>query len=180
MSDSDERAAPAPGAPAPGESAPGGPAAAASTPAASEHVVPVAAVVSTPVAPLAAPLPAAAAASLAAPPSDMPGAGRARLRLRFSADSWVDVHDAMGRQVFVGKGLANSVQSLSGMAPLKVYLGSADGVQLEINSRAVAIGPQFVSGNAARFEAGADGVLRRDSAAASANGVHARTAPPRD
>jgi hypothetical protein len=36
-------------------------------------------------------------------------------------------------------------------------------VQLEINNRAVAIGPQFVSGDAARFEAGADGVLRRDS-----------------
>jgi hypothetical protein len=35
-------------------------------------------------------------------------------------------------------------------------------VQLEVNDRAVAIGPQFVSGDVARFEAGADGVLRRD------------------
>ncbi len=44
-----------------------------------------------------------------------------------------------------------------------MYLGFASGVQLEINDRAVAIGPQFVAGDVARFEAGADGVLRRDS-----------------
>jgi hypothetical protein len=48
------------------------------------------------------------------------------------------------------------------MAPFRVYLGFASGVQLEVNDRAVAIGPQFVSGDVARFEAGADGVLRRD------------------
>jgi hypothetical protein len=44
-----------------------------------------------------------------------------------------------------------------------VYLGFASGVQLEINNRAVAIGPQFLAGDVARFEAGADGILRRDS-----------------
>jgi hypothetical protein len=48
------------------------------------------------------------------------------------------------------------------MAPFRVYLGFASGVQLQVNDRAVAIGPQFVSGDVARFEAGADGVLRRD------------------
>ena len=46
---------------------------------------------------------------------------------------------------------------------MRVYLGFASGVQLEINNRAVAIGPQFLAGDVARFEAGADGVLRRDS-----------------
>jgi hypothetical protein len=43
----------------------------------------------------------------------------------------------------------------------------ASGVQLEINNRTVAIGPQFVFGEVARFEAGADGVLRRDSRVAA-------------
>ena len=46
---------------------------------------------------------------------------------------------------------------------MRVYLGFGSGVQLEINDRAVAIGPQFFAGDVARFEAGADGVLRRDS-----------------
>jgi cytoskeleton protein RodZ len=99
------------------------------------------------------------------------GTGHARLRLSFSADSWVDVHDAAGRRVFAGNGLANSVRTIAGVAPMRVYLGFASGVQLEINNRAVAIGPQFVAGDVARFEAGADGVLRRDSHNAATPGV---------
>jgi cytoskeleton protein RodZ len=91
------------------------------------------------------------------------GAGRARLRLSFSADAWVDVHDATGQRLYAGNGRANSTRTVSGEAPLRVYLKSAGGVQLQINDRAVAIGRQFVSGDAARFEAGADGVLRRES-----------------
>ncbi len=106
---------------------------------------------------------------------DTAGVGRARLRLSFSADSWVEVHDAAGRRVFAGNGRANSMKTIAGIAPLRVYLGFASGVQLEVNDRAVAIGPQFLAGDVARFEAGADGVLRRDShttATASAGAAH--------
>jgi cytoskeleton protein RodZ len=110
----------------------------------------------------------------AAEPAAAAGVGRARLRLSFSADSWVDVHDAAGRRAFAGNGRANSVKTIAGIAPMRVYLGFASGVQLEINNRAVAIGPQFVSGDVARFEAGADGVLRRDSHSA----VPAGAPPP--
>ena len=87
---------------------------------------------------------------------------RAHLRLSFTSDSWVDVRDALGNRAFVGNGSANTVKTIAGPAPLHVYLRSASGVQLEINGRAVAIGPQFFSGDVARFEAGADGVLRRE------------------
>jgi cytoskeleton protein RodZ len=104
-------------------------------------------------------------------PDAMAGMGRARLRLSFSADSWVDVHDAAGRRVFAGNGRANSVKTVAGVAPMRVYLGFASGVQLEINNRAVAILPQFLAGDVARFEAGADGVLRRDSRSAAAPGA---------
>lgn len=134
-----------------------------------------------PAAPLATPaiengtaLPAADA--VAVPP---PGAGRARLRLSFSADSWVDVHDANGKRTFAGNGLANSVKTIAGAAPLRVYLGAGSGVQLEINDRAVAIGPQFFTGDVARFEAGADGVLRRDSRGEPSRSDQAHSAPPR-
>ena len=117
----------------------------------------------------AAPPPARAASS--EQPDATAGAGRARLRLSFSADSWVDVRDAEGRRVFAGQGRANSVKTVAGVAPMRVYLGFASGVQLEINNRAVAIGPQFLAGDVARFEAGADGVLRRDSHNAPPTGV---------
>lgn len=120
---------------------------------------------------------AAARPAAAADPGPA-GAGHARLRLSFSADSWVEVHDATGRRVFAGNGRANSVQTISGEAPLTVYLGYAGGVQLEVNDRAVAIGPQFVSGDVARFEAGADGVLRRYSRSAPAQGAAAPAGSP--
>ncbi|HEY4969996.1 MAG TPA: RodZ domain-containing protein [Steroidobacteraceae bacterium] len=137
---------------------------------------------SLPSAPPAMP-PAAAAANQptpagAAEPNATAGTGRARLRLSFSADSWVDIHDAAGRRAFAGNGRANSVKTIAGIAPMRVYLGFASGVQLEINNRAVAIGPQFVSGDVARFEAGADGVLRRDSHGAAPAGVPPTGAAP--
>jgi cytoskeleton protein RodZ len=123
----------------------------------------------------------AATVAPAAPVELTPGVGRARLRLSFSADSRVAVYDYTGKSVFTGNGRANSVKTLSGMAPFRVYLGSASGVQLQVNDRAVAIGPQFVSGDVARFEAGADGVLRRDPhptpAGGPAPGSPARAAP---
>ena len=123
---------------------------------------------------------AATAAQAAAPEADTTaGAGRAHLRLSFSADSWVDVHDAAGRRAFAGNGRANSVRTIDGIAPMRVYLGFASGVQLEINNRAVAIGPQFVAGDVARFEAGADGVLRRDSRSATGSGATASGPPTR-
>jgi cytoskeleton protein RodZ len=99
-------------------------------------------------------------------PTAAPASGRARLRLSFTSDSWVDVRDALGNRAFAGNGSANTVKTIAGTAPLHVYLRSASGVQLEINGRAVAIGPQFFSGDVARFEAGADGVLRRELAPA--------------
>ncbi len=113
-----------------------------------------------------------------AAPSAGIGAGHARLRMSFSADSWVDVHDAAGRRVFSGYGRANTVKDLAGEAPLRVYLGYASGVQLEINDHAVAIGRSFVHGDVARFQAGADGVLRANPPGAQAGGVAASGAQP--
>jgi cytoskeleton protein RodZ len=134
-----------------------------------------------PAAPAAAPVidNGAAVAASESVAAQTPGAGRARLRLSFSADSWVDVHDANGRRTFAGNGLANSVKTIAGAAPLRVYLGVGSGVQLEINDRAVAIGPQFFAGDVARFEAGADGVLRRDSRGEPARSDQAHSAAPR-
>jgi cytoskeleton protein RodZ len=127
----------------------------------------------------AASAPTPTSASTATPAAtDAPGAGRARLRLSFSADSWVDVHDAQGRRVYAGNGRANSVKTIAGMAPMRVYLGFASGVQLEIDNRAVAIGPQFVAGDVAHFEAGADGILRRDSHGSAAPAVPSRNVQP--
>ncbi|HMK85425.1 MAG TPA: helix-turn-helix domain-containing protein [Steroidobacteraceae bacterium] len=159
--------APAPPVAATAGDIPSAPSAAASAKATGEGASPAAA-------PSAAPAKTPSEADLT------PGVGRAQLRLSFSADSWVDVHDYTGRRVFSGNGRANSVKTIEGIAPLRVYLGFASGVQLEVNDRAVAIGREFVSGDVARFEAGADGVLRRDSHLLSTSGVQTRAAHPND
>ena len=149
-------------------SAEGGPPAAVET-------APAAVVATTP-APSVATRPAAAgpaAVSAAAGAATSAGAasagatadlGHARLKLTFATDSWVDVHDAAGRRVYAGNCRAHSVRTIAGSAPLRVHLGAAGGVQLEVNNRAVAIQPQFIVHNAADFEAGADGVLRAATA----------------
>jgi len=104
-------------------------------------------------------VPASTAQDEAEPPG---AAGRARLRLSFLGESWVDVHDAAGQRLFAGQGHLHNVRSLSGEAPFRVFVKAADSIRLEINNRVVAIEPKFVVANVARFEAGADGVLRRD------------------
>jgi len=101
-----------------------------------------------------------AAAATGADNKAVAGAGVVHLRMSFSAESWVEVHDASGHRVFSGYGQANSVKTLVGDGPLRVYLGFASGVQLEVNEHAVAIGSAFVHADVARFQAGADGVLR--------------------
>jgi cytoskeleton protein RodZ len=131
------------------------------------------------------PAPAPAALAAAAPPAAAaaaeltPGVGRARLRLSFSADSWVDIRDYSGKRIFEGNGRANTVKTVAGAAPFRVYLRSASGVQLQLNDRAVAIGRQFISGDEARFEAGADGVLRREPPPAPGNGPQTAAVSPR-
>ena len=160
-------------------SATSSPAMARDTPAAATTVGTVPTGAAAPIVP--APTNAAAAGVRTPATSDtVPGAGRARLRLSFSSDSWVDVHDATGRRTFAGAGQANSVKTITGMAPMRVYLGFGSGVQLEINDRAVAIGPQFFAGDVARFEAGADGVLRRESRAEPTRTAQPRDAPQHD
>ena len=124
-----------------------------------------------------APTPAAPAAA-AASAELTPGVGKARLRLSFSADSWVDIRDYSGKRIFAGNGRANTVKTVAGAAPFRVYLRSASGVQLQLNDRAVAISRQFISGDEARFEAGADGVLRREPPSAPGNGPQTAAVSP--
>jgi cytoskeleton protein RodZ len=154
---------------APVSHTPAAQAGAAASPEKTSDTALVAAALSAPAAAHEAPPPSPPApeaespAPAAADEAPVPGAGHARLKLSFSADSWVDIHDAQGKRIFSGNGQANSVKNVAGAAPMHVFLGYGSGVQLEINDRAIAIGPQFFAGDVARFEAGADGVLRRDA-----------------
>jgi cytoskeleton protein RodZ len=109
-----------------------------------------------------APVPAAAPPAPTATPPEASGVGRTRLRLTFLADSRVDVRDAAGQRLYAGLGHVHNVRTLAGEGPLRVYIQSASSVHVDLNNKSVVIGPQFIVNDAAHFQAGADGVVRRD------------------
>ena len=115
-------------------------------------------------APAAAPAQASDVASVPVAPVDVPAdvavTGKVRLHLTFSATSWVDVRDSSGRRLFMGHGYPNTVRSLAGRAPFRVYIGYVSGVHVEINGREVPIDPTLIKGDIARFTVGTDGLLR--------------------
>jgi len=95
-----------------------------------------------------APLAAAAAAPPPAPgeaateaaptvpaPADAGRDGAATVTLTFTGPSWAQVADAHGKVLLEGLGAPGGVRSVSGAAPLRVALGNATAVALEVNGR---------------------------------------------
>ncbi len=74
----------------------------------------------------------------AAPGSSAPTAAsrapkQAELTLRFSAESWAEVYDSAGDRLFYDIGPAASVRTFKGSPPLRIVLGNAPGVAVEVN-----------------------------------------------
>jgi hypothetical protein len=84
--------------------------------------------------------------------------GRVRLHLTFPAASRVEVRDATGKRLFLGRGNPNTVKSLPGRAPFLVYISSVSGVHIEVNGHEVPIDPALIKGDVARFTVNADGL----------------------
>ena len=78
-----------------------------------------------------APAPAVQAPVEAAPAAALPP-GSQTLNLRFSAPSWVRIADARGQVLLEGMQSAGTTRSVSGAAPLRVVLGNASAVALEV------------------------------------------------
>jgi cytoskeleton protein RodZ len=67
------------------------------------------------------------------------GAAQAQLDVRFLALSWVEISDADGRRLLHGLYAPGSAREVRGTAPLRVVLGNAPAVDLQLNGRPVAI-----------------------------------------
>jgi cytoskeleton protein RodZ len=85
---------------------------------------------------------------------------RVRVRMRFAADSWVEIYDASEQRVFFDMGATGTSRTVAAEAPLRVFLGFADGVQLELDGRPVALPAQVRRGNLAEFTIDAHGNVR--------------------
>src|SRR5882672_4442920 len=110
------------------------------------------------------PVPPAPTATSAAPriekTSAEDGAGRARIRMTFTADSWVEIYDASEVRVFFDMGTTGTSRSVAAQTPLRVFLGFADGVRLQLDGRDVTLPPEVRRGNLAEFSLDARGNVR--------------------
>jgi cytoskeleton protein RodZ len=97
-----------------------------------------------------------------AAPDTSPGPAReTRLKLELTNDSWVEVYDARGQRLFYDVASAGSVQSVGGRGPLRVVLGNAAGVTVEVDGQARQIPTNAVSGEGASFVVNRSGSLAR-------------------
>jgi cytoskeleton protein RodZ len=84
-----------------------------------------------------------------------------RLKLDLTTDSWVEVYDSRGERLFYDVASAGSVQSVSGRGPLRVVLGNAAGVLVEVDGQAREIPAGAIDGESARFVVNRSGSLTR-------------------
>lgn len=90
--------------------------------------------------------------------SAVPADGKtARLRLRFNADSWVEVYDAAGARLLFDQRAANTARTVVGVPPFKVLLGNFSGVELSFNGRAIEVPERARIRDTARFRVLPDG-----------------------
>jgi cytoskeleton protein RodZ len=64
---------------------------------------------------------------------------QAQVVLRYSSDSWTEVYDANGARLFYDVGTANTAQTIVGTPPLRIVLGNASGVAVQVNGHTVPI-----------------------------------------
>lgn len=100
-----------------------------------------------------------AANSAASPAGQAAGAGQTvRLRLEFSDASWIEIYDGAGKRLMYGLGEAGRSSTISGVPPLRVTLGKASAVAVQVNDRSVVV-PRRAGRDAAKFVITAGGAV---------------------
>jgi len=87
-------------------------------------------------------------ATVEAPPAVPP----MRIAMRFAADSWVEVRDAEGARLVYQLQSEGTTRSVSGTPPFRLFLGFADGVEIEVDGQPLSIPADRRLGNTARFQ----------------------------
>jgi len=96
-----------------------------------------------------------------------PGGAGQTLTLKFSGASWVQIADGRGRTLLDGLQPAGSTRSVTGPAPLRVVLGNAPAVALEVNGHPASLAGLVRRRGDAHVSIDASGVV---ASAASAPG----------
>jgi len=81
-------------------------------------------------------------------------AGQADIRIRLLEDCWLEIIDAEGRRLAYRLGRAGEVTRVRGTAPVSVFLGNAEGVELTVDGETVAVRPAARRDGTARLTVG--------------------------
>ena len=100
-------------------------------------------------------------AATSPPAADAPRSRTIDVTLRFAADSWVEVYDANGERLFYDIGSASSSRKLTGTPPLRVVLGNAPGVTLDVNGKRARVPANVVTDDSAQFLINSSGRIVR-------------------
>lgn len=103
-----------------------------------------------------APVPGATAPT---PTTSAPAAGDVRLRLEFSDASWTEIYDANGKRLMFGMGESGAARTISGTPPLRVTLGKASAVTVQVNDKPIVV-PRRAGKDAAKFVIAAGGTVQ--------------------
>jgi cytoskeleton protein RodZ len=95
-------------------------------------------------------VPAAPTTAPAAAPATVAEAADVRMRLEFSDASWTEIYDANGKKLMFGMGESGRVSTVTGAPPLRVTLGKASAVKVEVNDRPIVV-PRRAGKDAAKF-----------------------------
>jgi len=104
---------------------------------------------------------APAADAVAQKREDAPPARNTRLTLELNSESWVEVYDSRGQRLFYDVASAGSVQAIEGRPPLRVVLGNASAVSVQVDGQPREIPASAVNGEGARFVVNRSGSLAR-------------------
>lgn len=89
-------------------------------------------------------------------------AGEIRLRIEFNDASWTEIYDASGKRLMFGLGEIGKVNTVSGKPPLRVTLGKASAVTVQVNDRPLVV-PRRAGKDAAKFVIAANGAVQMAS-----------------
>jgi cytoskeleton protein RodZ len=82
-----------------------------------------------------------------------------RVTLEYSEASWTEIYDAAGKKLMFNLGEIGRVRTVSGTAPLRVTLGNASAVTVQVNERPVVV-PRRAGRDSAKFVVNADGQVQ--------------------
>lgn len=92
-------------------------------------------------------------------PAVQSNAAPVRMTLQYSEASWTEIYDATGRKLMFNLGEIGRTRTVSGTPPLKVTLGNASAVTVQVNEQPVVV-PRRAGRDSAKFLVNADGQVQ--------------------